>query len=57
MNLLYLGIVILFITFYSLPELSMPKNLTHLTAEKVPKKVLHRDFHNLYGTFQARATY
>jgi hypothetical protein len=50
MNLQYLGIAIQFITYYSLPELSMPKNLTHLTSEKVPKQVLHRDVHNLYGT-------
>ena len=42
---------------FGLPELSMPKILVHLIADKVPKQVLHRDVHNLYGTFQARATY
>ena len=36
---------------FSGPELTMPKNLRHIIADKVPKQVLHRDVHNLYGTF------
>jgi len=36
---------------FSGPEITMPKNLLHIIASKVPKQVLHRDVHNLYGTF------
>ena len=44
---------------FSGPEVTMPKNLKHTIEDKNKKivKVYHRDFHNAYGTFMARATY